>query len=632
MIPRLAALKAQVDQRTRAPDGTYRSSNVDSVLIQIGYNEAASDPEPIRWAQGYVTFFEESDVDILPGEILVGTYRQGSIPLKGGIYRKDTAITGHLAVDYDLMLKEGLDGTLQRIESARSCHASTGTATEAFYTACRIVLKGFQAYILRYEAVARTQASQDGVSPGRKADLERLQAVLRRIAHDPPNIYHEAVQLVLLYHMVIQLTVGLCSFGRPDRYLYPCFARSLRAGESIDDIKEITGAWFIKTTEFYAVPQSLMLGGQDAAGNCVANDLTALMLDVIRDIGTLNPGFGFSWNEKTPDTFMFQILENWKAGVTHPAVFNDTVIVPAMERMGIAHEHVIHFTHCTCTEITPEGYSNIFVVGDYINVNKCLLKVINGYANEGPFDFADFAEFLVAFKEEFLAAIEGTIKNQIRQQEIRRDTWATPLVSIYVHDCIERGIDMAQGGARYNYTYTQLVGLPTLADSLYAVKTLVYDRKAISLKDLSTALRSNWKGFEALRMHIMNKFPKWGNDIADVDALGIEVVHFYFDTVKIFKGIHQNGAFYPGFLCFIMHDVFGRETGATPDGRLAGKALSSSIGPVAGQGKAGLTATCNSAAKIDHIKIGGASSVLNLTVLKSNVDTPASAQAFIDLI
>jgi formate C-acetyltransferase len=201
-----------------------------------------------------------------------------------------------------------------------------------------------------------------------------------------------------------------------------------------------------------------------------------------------------------------------------------------------------------------------------------------------------------------------------------------------VHDCVERGTDIAQGGGRYNYTYTQLVGFPTLVDSLEVIKTLVYEKKSLSLRTLSDALRANWSGHEALRKYISAKLPKWGNDIREIDELGREVLEFYFQSVLKHKGIHQNGGFYPGFLCFVMHDVFGSQLGATPDGRFAGRPVSNSIGPVSGQGKAGLTATCNSAAKIDHSRIGGASSVLNLTVLKSNLDTPGAEQSFIALI
>ncbi|MHA1684227.1 MAG: pyruvate formate lyase family protein [Promethearchaeota archaeon] len=636
---RLTFLKEQLHRRTRDGEGHYRSFNEDAFLIQLGYNEARGDAEIIRWARGWETFFNECEVDILPRELIVGYFN--IVPHGGlGVIKKDTAITGHFSVDYKLMLDLGIDGILKRIEHFRGVHReATGAKVDAkkeeFYDACRLSMLGFQQYILRYESVAREKLLNGSISKERRDDLERVVSVMKHIAHEPPSDLLEAVQLVVLFHMVIQLKLGCCSFGRPDRYLYPYYLRSIEEGATRGDIKEIIGAWFIKVNEFMDIPQSLMLGGQDARGNDASNELTSLMLSTMRALRVLNPAIGFSWNEETPDGIMEEIVETWLTGATHPAMFNDLTIIKGLERMGIEHPRAVNYVHCTCTEITPVGCSNIFVVADYINLAKLLLRAMsasNLAPGKGRCTFNTFHEFKEAFYEEFALEIRKICRYQAKQQEIRKETFGQPLVSTLIHDCLERGLDISRGGARYNFAYTQLVGMPTVTDSLLVIRDLVYNLKEMSLEEFSRVLDVNWEGYEALRLRIINKFPKWGNDNPDADALGVEIVDFYYNEVMKYKGAFKHGQFFPGFLCWVMHERFGQGLGATPDGRLAGTPVSNSIGAVAGRGKTGLTAICNSASKIDHVRGGGASSVLNLTIMKETFNNNEKYEQLATLI
>jgi formate C-acetyltransferase len=248
-----------------------------------------------------------------------------------------------------------------------------------------------------------------------------------------------------------------------------------------------------------------------------------------------------------------------------------------------------------------------------------------------PYDFATFEEFRDAFYEEFESEINRIIQNQIRGQKARENTFAQPLVSIFMHDCIEKGLDLSWGGGRYNYTYTQLVGFSMVVDSLYAIRELVFNRKEFTIPQFSQILAKNWEGNEPLRQRILNKLPKWGNDQDEIDSLGLHLMEKYYSIVNNYEGIYQNGKFYPGYLTWVMHKEFGQSMGATPNGRLAGKALSNSLAPAAGHGKMGLTAICNSAAKIDHVR-GIGSSVLNLTLLKSTLNSPDQRKKFVDVL
>jgi pyruvate-formate lyase len=660
MNDRISDLRQQVINRTRTPDGKFKIGSEDIFLIQLGYDDAnPEDPDCIRRAKGYCAFFEESEVEIRPSELIIGFYNNtgNNSP---GLRKKDGLIAGHFAVDYDLMLSEGVDGIFARIESYRTQNLAkkdVDPRSEAFYDACKLVWKGFQGYLLRYKEVADAELKKPDLDNQRQSDLQKISQTMGYIAHKPPRDFHEAVQLVMIYHMLIQYQVGCCSFGRPDRYLFSCYQNSLANGQSEADIKEILAAWFLKVNELMSVPQSIMLGGQDKIGNSTANALTMLMLKVAKDINMLNPALAFAWNEEIPEDFMLQIISNYEANVTHPALFNDLTIIKALENIGMEHGHAIHYCNCTCTEITPEGYSNILVVANYINVNQVLLRVLHqskffdAFSDIEPQylrnlklepDFlvknnpdldqiADFDTFKELFFDTFRKEITKIIEYQISQQPIREESYAQPLVSIFMHDCLEKGLDIAWGGAKYNYAFPQIVGFPTVVDSLYVIRELIFNQKGIKLSEFVDILAKNWDGNEKLRQKVINKFPKWGNDNDDIDSLGLDVMKVYFDTVEQFSGIWDNSGFYPGFLCWVMHQEFGKNLGATPEGRLAGAAVSSSIGPVAGKGLSGFTAICNSAAKIDHIR-GVGSSVLNLTVLKSTISTIEQKQKFISLL
>jgi formate C-acetyltransferase len=262
---------------------------------------------------------------------------------------------------------------------------------------------------------------------------------------------------------------------------------------------------------------------------------------------------------------------------------------------------------------------------DSKNQNKYL------YQSSGVPEFATFDEFLDAFFEELKCEIDQKLTDQVHQQSVRIDTFAQPLVSIFMHDCIEKGLDMAWGGGRYNYSYPQLVGFSTLIDSLYTIQEFVFATKTLTLAQLGEILANNWVGNEILRQRIINKLPKWGNDNEKIDPLGIIVEKKYTEFVEQYEGIFPHSTFHPGYLNWLMHSSFGRELGATPDGRIQKSALSNSFAPAQGVGREGLTAICNSASKIEQKNAIGACT-LNLTLLQSTLNHQDQQDKFSSLI
>jgi formate C-acetyltransferase len=648
------ALKSAMLLRVEPP-GTigFRIGNYDTGLIQLGYNDAraAGDSDVIAWAKGFCTFFEEAELELHPNEILgcfFNNQRKGPVM---GIRKPDGAITGHFSVDYALMLKLGIKNGLKYIEEWRGkvlsdTNPNKDPRSADFFTACALVWRGFGQFLKRYQEIAEKRLTDPNLSINDRKWVTKIAQTMVKLQDSPPADLYEAITLVSNYHMVIQNAVGCCSFGQPDQFLYPYYLQSLKDGASTSDIKDLLAVWFIKISEFMNIPQGFMIGGQNSQGECMANDLTLLMLQVAGEINLVNPAMSFAWNPKIPKQFMDQIMLNFSRGVMHPQIFNDLTIIPGLERIGVAHEDAVHYVNCTCTEPTTTGCSNIFVVTEYVNPNRCMLKVIHGGNFQGLHnalnsktflsyeynpalvpEFESFDEFIEAFFEELAVDIDRIARDQIRHQKTRINTFAQPIISLFMHDCIEKGLDLAWGGGRYNYSYLQLVGFSSLIDSLYAIKELVFTSHSYTLSQIGNILAQNWQGFEEIRQFIVNKIPKWGNDRDEIDALGKQISDKYAQLVEQYTGIFPNSSFHPGYLNWVMHGEYGRELGATPDGRLQKMALSNSFAPAQGVGRDGLTAICNSAVKIDQKRAIG-SSTLNLTLLKSALDTPDQREKF----
>jgi formate C-acetyltransferase len=653
----ISALKAAMLHRVRPEKGGFRSSNSDTGLIQLGYDDARAvgDPDVIAWAKGYRLFFEEAEIKILPHEVFGCYFNNTMYARMMGIRKVDSAISGHFSVDYRLMLEVGVPGGLDYIDHWRSIVLSPANTEQDprspdFYTACTLVWSGFRNFLKRYQLAAESKLRSPEAQEDGYRWVARIAQTMKQLQEMPPRDLYDVITLITLYHMVIQLSVGCCSFGQPDRFLYPYYLQSVKDGATPSEIKAILSAWFIKLNEFMDVPQGFMLGGQDAQGECMANDLTLLMLEIAGDLNLTNPAMSFAWNPKVPKRFMDQIVKNYARGVMHPQLFNDLVLVPGFERIGVAHADAVKYVNCTCTEPTTSGCSNIFVVTDYLDPNRCLMKVVHGanlnsvheamggdkgkvssYMPQFVPEFATFDEFLDAFYEELTVEIDQKMQTQIRGQKQRIDTFAQPLVSLFMHDCIEKGLDLAWGSGRYNYTYPQFVGFSTLIDSLYVVKELVFKARSHTLAELGAILAANWQGQEALRQRVVQKLPKWGNDDKEIDALGQAVSQRYAQIVERYHGIFPNGSFHPGYLNFVVHGQYGKALGATPNGRLQQEALSNSFAAAQGVAREGLTAMCNSAAKIDQRRAIG-SCTLNITLLQSTLQTPDQRDKFSQLV
>jgi formate C-acetyltransferase len=298
-------------------------------------------------------------------------------------------------------------------------------------------------------------------------------------------------------------------------------------------------------------------------------------------------------------------------GRSHPAIFNDDVIAKGLESYGVPKEECHDYIHSTCVEITPTASSNVWVASPYTNMAQLLLDTMDR-------EYESFDKHL----DEIFLRLDGIIERNFMEQNnhrsVRLENSMNPLLSCFVNDCLKRGLDIERGGARYNWIMPSFVGMANLVDSLFALKKAVYEEKRFGLCDLKKILEDNFEGNEELRRYLLESLPKYGNDIDEVDSyFGIITKHIT-EECKKYRAIHSSGNLIPSVFCWVMHEYFGRNTGATPDGRYAGFPLGDGSGPCQGREMSGPTASILSSTKWAHSELIGGIAV-NMKFSKSSL-------------
>lgn len=561
-------------------------------------------------------------IDILDGERIVGRPRfsepQGDEfgkawkvlesvpPFPGG----DTA---HFHPDFEKILSVGLGGIMDEIREKRD---DADTDKRAFYDACEIALEGCSDYIT-HVADACTDSA-----------LERM---CRKLSSDPPSTFHEAIQLMFL--MIVALWFGedhiMCTPGRMDQTLRPFYEADLAAGRiTSEGALDLICRMYIQLNMILwpGAAISVLVGGKDTNGNDVTNDLTYLCLEARLATHLVYPTVGLAWHEGTPRELTDFACEMIANGVGDPAFFNDELISDGLRDMGVSEPDSHSYMNATCVEIKPVGASNIWVTNPYFNCPAAMLRIMDNTEGNPP---TSFAEFTALVKESLAEEVRIAAVNSDRVWQERYISGGFPLASCVISDCLERGLDFDQGGARYNWVENSFVGLANLVDGMVAVKKLVFETGKLSLSEFHDILKDDFTGHEELRQEILNKLPSYGTDDSEADALAVEWADFIQET-SLANTIGGN-PYVPGLFCWIMHGEFGRQTGATPDGRKAGTALADGAGAAQGRESAGPTASILSTTKWSHKRaLGGL--VHNLKLSRGSLRTESDLAALRALI
>lgn len=467
----------------------------------------------------------------------------------------------------------------------------------------------------------------------RKKELKRIAEVCMRVPAHAPRDFWEALQHYWFIHVGVITELNpwdAFNPGRLDQHLYPFYKKGLE-DESLtrEKAKELLQLFWIKFNNHPAPPKVgvtaeesntyndfalINTGGVKTDGSDAANELSYLLLDVVEEMRIPQPSSMVQISKKTPDSFLKRALKIIKTGFGQPSVFNTDAIVQELLRQGKGIEDARDGGASGCVETGAFGKESYILTG-YFNMPKVLEITLNngvdprtgqkvGIETGDPTEFLSFDDLLDAFKKQlsYFVDVKTTGNNMI--ERLYAEILPVPFLSLLIDDCIARGKDYNDGGARYNTDYIQGVGLGTTTDSLTAIKHQVYDEKRIKFGDLLKALRTDFSSHESLRQRLINKTPKYGNDDDYADSVMQAIFEIYFRAVDE-RPNTKGGKYRINLLPTTVHIYFGKVTGATPDGRKAWEPLSEGVSPVQGADRKGPTAVIKSVSKIDHIKTGG---------------------------
>ena len=336
-----------------------------------------------------------------------------------------------------------------------------------------------------------------------------------------------------------------------------------------------------------------------------------MCMQVVDDVRLVYPAVGLCYTNGMPEKYLCKAGELLLKGYSHPAVFNDDVITKGLIHYGVPKAQAHNYIHSTCVEITPVASSNVWVASPYTNMPQLLLDLMDA-------EYPSFDSLISAYFNKLDSHIKTNFEVQNHLRAVRTQNAINPLLSCLVNDCLERGTDIERGGARYNWIMPSFVGMANLVDSLYAIKTLVFDEKKLTLCKFKSVLDVNFEDNEALRLQILNRIPKYGNDIDEIDQYFSLISEHIVNECEKYSGMHSNANIIPSVFCWVMHERFGRVTTATPDGRKAGFPLGDGSGPCQGRETNGPTASILSSTKWEHYKfIGGVA--VNLKFSKASL-------------
>lgn len=469
--------------------------------------------------------------------------------------------------------------------------------------------------------------------PVRKIELQKIADVCNHVPANAPRDFHEALQYYWFCHLgVITELNGWDSFnpGHLDQHLYPFYVKGLQDGSLTQDkARELLECFFIKFNNHPAPPKvgvtaaesgtytdfaNINLAGVLPDGSDAVNEISYMLLDIVDEMHLLQPSSNIQLSCKTPDAFLKRALQVIRKGYGFPSIFNVESVVAEQLREGKTLEDARAGGCSGCVEVGAFG-KEAYILTGYFNLVKILeVTLHNGFDPRTgkqigpetgmPESLRSFNGLFKAYCRQLQHFIDIKICGNQIVERMYADSMPAPFLSVLTDDCIRKGVDYNAGGARYNNTFIQLVGIGSITDCFSAVKEAVFDENTISLPDLVKALGADFEGHEPLRQRLVNRTHKYGNDDDYADGIMVRIFNTCFEQIDG-RPNTKGGQYRIEMLPTTCHIYFGSVTGAMPDGRKAGIPVSEGISPVQGADRRGPTAVFKSAGKMDHIKTGG---------------------------
>ena len=582
---------------------------------------------------------------------------------------------GHVTVQYEKVLEIGLEGIIR--EAARelaACNVGDGDYArkhcflEAVIMSCAAVI----GYAGRYAALAKQEA-EACTDKKRKEELLQIASVCERVPARGARSFHEACQSFWFIQQLLQMESSGHSIspGRFDQYMYPYYQKDMAEGKiTRDEAQELVDCIWVKLNDLnkardaasaegfagYSLFQNLIVGGQNENGEDVTNDLSFLCIWASAHVFLPQPSLSVRvWN-CTPHELLVEAAKLTRTGIGLPAYYNDEVIIPSLMNRGLTLEDARTYNIIGCVEPQKAGKTEGWHDAAFFNMCRPLELVFSNGKDKGeqvglatgPVEqMGTFEEFYDAYKKQMEYCIGLLVNADNAIDTAHADRCPLPFLSSMVDDCMKRGKTVQEGGAVYNFTGPQGFGIANVADSLYAVRKLVFEEKKVTLSEYKKALALNFgKGFDSITVQemteeiikelakagqqpsqaqiagivkgIMNteipdkdrelcekllamidEIPKYGNDIEEVDSFAREVAYTYTKPLQNYRN-PRGGIFQAGLYPVSANVPLGAQTGATPDGRLAHTPVADGVSPTAGRDIHGPTATANSVSKLDH--------------------------------
>ena len=631
-----------------------------STRPQDPFEISEADKQVIR--EQIVPFWTGRSVD----EVCEALYREAGIwEFSGETYVSDLSYHqinggGDTCPGFDVLLvTKGMNGIKADAEArlATLSMENPGDIDKIyFYKAAIDTCEGVVIYARRLAEHARTLAGRE-TDPARRAELMAIAEVNDNVPANPPKTFHEALQAVWTVESLFEVEenqTGL-SLGRMDQYCYPMYAADIESGRlTRDQALELMQAFIIKCSEmmwmsselgakYFAGYQpfiNLTVGGQKRTGGDACNDLTYLMMDAVRFIKVYQPSLACRIHNQSPQEYMEKIVEVVKAGMGFPACHFDDSHIKMMLRKGFDFEDARDYCMMGCVEPqksgriyqwTSTGYTQWPIVFEFI-LNRGRMTLYNSMQgiDTGSLDsFRTFEDFEAAVKVQIAHIVKLSAIGTVISQRVHRDMAPKPLMSLLVEGCMESGKDVAGGGAMVNHGPGLIFsGLATYADSMAAIKKLVFEDRKYTLEQMRDALEANFEGHEQLHRDCINA-PKYGNDDPYADEFAREVTEWTEKECRKYQMLYSTMSH--GTLSISNNTPIGELTSATPNGRKAWMPLSDGISPSQGADKCGPTAVIKSVSQmnVESMNIG---MVHNFKFLKGLLDTPEGKNGLITLL
>lgn len=570
------------------------------------------------------------------------------------INQKDHA-QGHICPNVEEWLKYGPSGLLEKVVEK---HAAAEEEKKDFYKSVMITLEASCDFIRRYSELA-AEMSLKSKNRNVADNLKEIAAVCKNISSFPPSGFREAVQSAWFLFVILHMESNASSFspGRMDQYLFRFYESDVAEGK-IDDSQalEIIDSLFIKFNQIVYLRNShsaryfagfptgfnIALGGQTKSGDDATNKLSYLFLKAHDHIRLPQPNLTARLHKKSPEEFLRECTRIISLGTGMPQIVNDESIVPALERSGVSHEDAIDYALVGCVELSTQGNFLGWSDAAMFNMVKVLELTLNngtdmltGEATGLQTGFLTNHEKFEDLEKAYSEQIDFFVERMVRMCEVvermHQSHLPSPFLSSVIDDCIEKGTDVTAGGAVYNFSGIQAIQAANVADSLQALYELAYEKKLTDRERMLEALRNNFRGYEILRQVCLNKVPKYGNDIPEVDERGTKWLKYFATSLGRFRN-YRGGKYNLGLYTVSAHVPMGQNVAATPDGRLAGSPLADGgVSPMYGRDKEGPTAVLNSVSKLPF-DLAANGALLNMKFLPSLFKTEEDRENFCSLL